>query len=77
VNAAIEALKGCEGKPGIVFATSGGMPGETVELMRTSLATRGVRVQAAFHFNRKEIQEGKKIEQLVAAVIAMHGASSG
>jgi multimeric flavodoxin WrbA len=77
VNAAIDALIGCEGKPGIVFATSGGMPGETVALLKEALTARGVRVQGTYHFSRKEIQDQKKIGELVAAIISMHGASPG
>jgi flavorubredoxin len=77
INAAIDALKGCEEKPGIVFATSGGMPGETVDMMRAALTERKVQVQATFHFGRKDIQDPQKIGELVAAIIAMRGASSG
>lgn len=76
INAAVEALEGCKGKPGIVFATSGGMPGETLEIMRDALHKRGVQVQTMFHFSRKEIQDQKKIGELVSAIIAMHGAST-
>jgi menaquinone-dependent protoporphyrinogen IX oxidase len=77
VNAAIEALKGCEGKPGIVFVTSAGMPGETLDSMKEALTGRGVQVEAAFHFSRKEIADQKKIGELVAAIIAMRDASPG
>ncbi len=76
INTAINIMTGCEGKPAIVFATSGGMPGETVQMMEEALATRGVRVQGTFHFSKKEIQEQKKIGDLVTAVISMRGASS-
>jgi flavorubredoxin len=76
-NAAIDALKGCEGKPGIVFATSGGMPGDTVEMMKTALAGKGADVRAMFHFSRKEIVDQKKIGDLVSAITAMRGALSG
>jgi flavorubredoxin len=77
INTAIEAMKGCEGKPGIVFATSGGMPGETVDMMKAALLERQVQVLATFHFDRKEIQDPNKIGELVSAIIAMRGASSG
>ncbi|MDD1678724.1 MAG: NAD(P)H-dependent oxidoreductase [Methanomicrobiales archaeon] len=77
INAAIDALRGCERKPGLIFTTSGGMPGETVEMMKTALTERGVDVLGTFHFSRKELQDPKKIGELVSAIIAMHGASSG
>ena len=42
-NGAIAALTGCEGKKGMVFATSGGAPRDTLEIMKQALAGRGVR----------------------------------
>ncbi len=77
INTAIDVLRGCEGKPGIVFATSGGMPGETARIMSDALTLRGVRIQGTFHFGREEIQDQKRIGELVTAVISMRGASSG
>jgi flavorubredoxin len=67
-NAAIAALRGCEGKKGIVFATSGGKPGETLSMMREALTARGVDVVGAFHFGRKDLGDEQKLAELVAAV---------
>jgi hypothetical protein len=67
-NAAIVALQGCEGKKGIVFATSGGTPGETLAMMKEALAARGVEVVGAFHFGRKELTDPEKLGAMVAAV---------
>jgi menaquinone-dependent protoporphyrinogen IX oxidase len=76
-NAIIQGLQGCQGKPGIIFATSAGMPGETLNMMKRALEGRGVRVLNMFHFGRKEVQNQKKIGKFVSAVTAMRGASSG
>jgi flavodoxin len=67
-NAAIASLRGCEGKKGIIFATSGGKPGETLAMMRSDLATRGVDVVGTFHFGRKELGDEQKLAALVSAV---------
>jgi len=75
INAAIAALHGCEGKRGIVFTTSGGMPGETLPMMRGAVEARGVRVEQMLHFDRKDLTDNQKLEELVAAINAMSGAS--
>ncbi|MDD1654446.1 MAG: ArsR family transcriptional regulator [Methanomicrobiales archaeon] len=68
VNAAIAALKGCEGKKGIVFATCGGKPGETLSMMKEALAAKGVDVVGQFVFVQKELGDGQKLAELVSAV---------
>jgi len=75
INAAIAALRGCEGKKGVVFATSGGMPGETLPMMKRALEARGVRVDQMIHFARKELADIRKLEGLVVSINAMSGAS--
>ncbi|MDD1656174.1 MAG: ArsR family transcriptional regulator [Methanomicrobiales archaeon] len=67
-NAAIAALRGCEGKKGIVFATCGGKPGETLVMMKDALAARGVDVVGAFPFARKDLRDELKLAELVSAV---------
>jgi flavodoxin len=67
-NAAIAALSGCEGKKGMVFATSGGMPKDTLAIMKTALEGRGVRVEGVFHFSMKELGDGKKLKEFVDAI---------
>ncbi len=69
VNAAIKGLKGCEGKRGMVFATSGGMPGDTLRLMSRMLRERGVRVIGEFHFARKEIPDREAIHKKIAPMV--------
>jgi flavorubredoxin len=72
-NAAVAALRGCEGKKGIVFATSGGTPGETLTMMRGALAARGVEVVGAFHFGRKDLVDAQKLAELASAVKTAEG----
>jgi len=72
-NASVAALRGCEGKKGIVFATSGGTPGETLTMMREALAARGVEVVGAFHFGRKDLVDEQKLAELASAVKKAEG----
>ncbi len=67
-NAAIAALSGCEGKKGMVFATSGGMPKDTLAIMKNTLEGRGVRVEGAFHFSMKELSDEKKLKEFIDAI---------
>jgi multimeric flavodoxin WrbA len=67
-NAAIAALTGCEGKKGMVFATSGGMPKDTLTIMKNALEERGVRVEGAFHFSMKELGDEKKLKEFIDAI---------
>jgi multimeric flavodoxin WrbA len=67
-NAAIAALSGCDGKKGMVFATSGGMPKDTLPIMKNALEGRGVRVEGAFHFSMKELGDEKKLKEFADAI---------
>jgi len=67
-NAGIAALKGCEGKQAIIFATCGGQPGETLSIMKSALEAKGVKVVREFTFTKREIKEPDKISNVVNAV---------
>jgi flavodoxin len=67
-NAAIAALTGCDGKKGLVFATSGGKPGETLGVMAQALSARGVKVEGSFHFGRRELGDAEKLGEFIDAV---------
>jgi flavodoxin len=72
-NAAIAALTGCEGKKGMVFATSGGKPGETLPILRHALEERKIRVEGSFHFSRRELGDGRKLREFIDAVRRVSG----
>jgi flavodoxin len=67
-NAAIAALTGCEGKKGMVFATSGGQPRDTLAVMAQALSARGVKLEGSFHFGRKDLGDAKKLGEFIDAV---------
>jgi flavodoxin len=72
-NAAIAALSGCEGKKGMVFATSGGAPRDTLDVLKQALAGRGVKVVGAFHYSMKELGDEKKLKEFIDAIRSVSG----
>jgi NAD(P)H-dependent FMN reductase len=70
VNAAIQALKGCEGKKAVLFVTCGGSPGESLALMQKALEARGITVRASASFSRKELHDEGKLNGLVQQIKA-------
>jgi flavorubredoxin len=75
INAAIAALKGCAGKRGIVFATSGGKPGDTLGIMERALENRGVRVVGRVLFIPGDIGEDGRFTELLDLVQRFSGTS--
>ena len=68
INGAIAALKGCEGKRAVIFATSGGMPGETLPILRKFLESREAQVAEEMVINRVDLRSDKKVEELIEKV---------
>lgn len=68
INAAIDALKGCEGKKAVVYATCGGMAGETVSVLSKALMAKGVQVQGGVVLTKKDLKDEAKVQELVALI---------
>lgn len=68
VNAAIGALVGIEGKAAVVFCTSGGMPGKTLEAVTAMLLNRGADVRGAVSFTVQDLRQGAPIDALADLV---------
>ena len=62
INAAIEAFVGIEGKSTVVFCTSGGMPGKTLERISEMLAGRGADVRGAVAFTVRDVRQGAAVD---------------
>jgi flavorubredoxin len=73
INAAIAALRGCAGKWGIVFVTSGGKPGETLEILARALQDRGVQVVGRVHFTAEDLGRIERHEELLDLVLRFSG----
>ncbi len=70
INAAIQALKGCEGKKTVLFVTCGGEPGESLSIMKNALEGKGLTITASASFTRKELRNQDKISDLIGRIQA-------
>jgi flavodoxin len=70
INGAIAVLMGGEGKKAVIFSTCGGQAGETLAIMKKTLGAKGIVVSGEVVFTKKEIEEGKKINDLISLVNA-------
>ena len=70
INAAISALKGCDGKKSVIFATCGSSAKDTLSILKKALEAKGVNVAGQFVFTRKEIADDQKIGILIESVNA-------
>lgn len=68
VNAAVEALLGCEGKTAVLFATCGGQAKETLPHLAEALSAKGVKVAGEFVFDKNSVQDKEKTDVLIDAV---------
>jgi flavodoxin len=73
-NAIVAALQNCEGKRAVAFATSGGMPGDTLEVMSAHLKERGMKVVGTFHASDKEVKRGEGADALARLISSASGA---
>jgi len=70
INGAIAALKGCEGKKAVIFATCGSSAKDTLPILKSALEKKGVRVSGELVLNKSEISRNEKINDLIAMVRA-------
>ena len=70
IHAAIDELKGCMGKPAVAFSTHGGRPGQTDETFKNWIEDRGMVPVAVTNIHQNDIENEKKIKELVALVHA-------
>lgn len=70
INAAIAALKGCDGKKSVIFATCGSSAKDTLPILKKALEAKGVAVVGQYILTRKEIGESQKITGLIDSVNA-------
>jgi DNA-binding transcriptional ArsR family regulator/flavodoxin len=71
INAAVRALRGCEGKIAVVFTTSCGQPGETLPQLSDALSGRGVRVMAEISLDTDDTRNpdagGELLRQIIGS----------
>jgi hypothetical protein len=56
------------GKKAVLFVTCGGSPGESLSLMKGALEGRGVTIAAIVSFNRKELRDEGRVNDLIGQI---------
>jgi flavodoxin len=69
IHAAINALKGCEGKRATVFCTHGGRPGQTPEVFKKWIESRGMLCVGNASIHRADIENEKKNRELISILL--------
>jgi len=72
INAAVAALKGCEGKKAVIFVTCNGQFGEALPLLKKALETRGVLVLAEIGFAKKDVGDMNKKTELIGHIVSAY-----
>jgi flavodoxin len=68
INAGVAALAGIEGKAAVVFCTSGGRLGDTLDTVKAMLANRGADVRGTVPFTARDVKKGATLAPLVDLV---------
>jgi DNA-binding transcriptional ArsR family regulator len=69
MNAAVKALRGCEGKMAVIFTTCSNHPGEALPIISKALAERGVRVMAEISLNAEDTKNPNAGSELLRQII--------
>lgn len=69
IRKAISVLRGCEGKPVVLFATCGvNKPGKTLTVLTGDVTAKGMTVLGQFMINKDEIADSAPVEKIVAKI---------
>jgi len=70
INAAVKALRGCEGKMAVTFVTCCEEPGEALSLLSKALAEKGVRVMAEISLAKEDTESPSAGFELLERIAA-------
>jgi len=70
INAAVRALKGCEGKMAVVFVTCHEHPGEALPILNKALAERGIEVMAEICLTQEDTKNPSVGNELLGRIAA-------
>jgi len=68
INAAVDAIRGCDGKKAVIYATCGSQAKETLPKMKKDLEARGVTVIGMFELSKEDIAGRARVADLIATV---------
>ncbi len=75
INAAVDAIRGCEGKKGVIYATCASQAKETLPKMKRDLEAKGVTVVGMFELSKEEIAGRVRVADLIATVKSLETVS--
>ncbi|OPY38213.1 MAG: DNA-binding transcriptional repressor ArsR [Methanoregula sp. PtaU1.Bin051] len=70
INAAVKAMRGCEGKTAVIFVTCCNQPGEALPVLSKALSDRGVSVAAAISLCAEDTKKSDAGGELLRRIIA-------
>jgi DNA-binding transcriptional ArsR family regulator len=70
INAAVRALRGCEGKMAVVFVTCHDQPGEAIPILNRALAEHGVEVMAEICLTKEDTKNPTVGNELLSRIAA-------
>lgn len=70
MNAAVQALSGCEGKMAVIFTTCSTHPGEALPILSRALEARGVKVMASISLDQDDTKNPDAGGELLRRIIA-------
>jgi flavodoxin len=73
IHAAIDAVKGCEGKRATVFCTHGGRPGQTAEVFQRWIEARGMKCVGNGNLHQNDIEDEKCNRDLISLLVKDNG----
>jgi flavodoxin len=68
INAAVDVIRGCEGKKAVIFATCASQAKETLPEMKKDLEAKGVTVVGMSELSKKDIAGRVRVTDLIATV---------
>ncbi|MBN2733813.1 MAG: metalloregulator ArsR/SmtB family transcription factor [Methanomicrobiaceae archaeon] len=70
INSAVLALRGCEGKPAVIFTTCCNQPGEALPILKKALEERGVSVRKEISLDAKDTGNPAICNEIVGRIAA-------
>jgi DNA-binding transcriptional ArsR family regulator len=72
INAAVKALRGCEGKKAVILVTCNGQFGESIALLKQSLEARGVIVSAEIGLTKRDVGDIDKRNGIIGQIVSAY-----
>ena len=74
INAAITALRGCEGKKAVILVTCNGHLGEAIPILKKALEARGVNVSAEIGLTKRDVGDINRRNGIIGQIVSAYNA---